>query len=432
VIGLESQAGNHRLTPLSEYGSVTQCPHCKTSFHVGPIQLEAANGHVRCGGCLKVFDAHEHFLVEQKPLFGGIIEGPLESNPLESEEELEIIPEKLNSESESEQAPSQPEQELEQIEQEEMEAILLGYDEPQHDSDEQEANDGIDAFAEAFEESPEKNKAEVQDQTSEPAFQNLVEADEFFGPEPSQDPIENTDGEINEDKEIESMLDQAFDELEEDLAGTDEDGTDTEDDWQPMVPERTGAAAAEPVLSQQANINEDEELAEQLFVGASKRRAYKKISVPWVIGTTFLFVILFVQTLYWQPSTLRHINFYNQVSLNYCALLPCRELVLQDLSQLYVTGLVRPSTQYNNALSVQVELRNRADLAQRFPHIELAFTDLRGQKISLRRFSPEEYLRAETAGRTELGPFQRIQIEMELYDPGASAISYEFNLLYIN
>ena len=54
---------------MSDYGSVTQCPKCGTSFHVGPAQLEAAKGRVRCGGCLNVFVAKEHFIVEQKPLF---------------------------------------------------------------------------------------------------------------------------------------------------------------------------------------------------------------------------------------------------------------------------------------------------------------------------------------------------------------------------
>jgi predicted Zn finger-like uncharacterized protein len=33
------------------------CPHCETRFHVLPQQLEQADGRVRCGMCLQVFDA---------------------------------------------------------------------------------------------------------------------------------------------------------------------------------------------------------------------------------------------------------------------------------------------------------------------------------------------------------------------------------------
>lgn len=467
---------------MNEYGSVTQCPHCKTSFHVGPIQLEAANGHVRCGGCLKVFDANEHFLIEQKPLFGGsakelqkdeerqqdaepssdeepwsdedfpseeepqrieepepieesqsIEEPQFEENPEadeepETDEDFSIIPERLNSENDShfldddevnhetsneiaaEIVEEDSDLNLDPIEQEEMEAIYRGYDDSE---DSQEAEENIVDPQYGVEE----NDIDIVFQNTEP-------------------PTEETEYEDSEHEEIDSVLDEAYDEIEEDLSrSTDDDSSDIEDDWQPLIAERTGANAEEPALSKFGGIDEekdeDEELAEQLFVDSEGRRTHKKMSLPWFIGVTVLFVALFAQILYWQPNTLRQSSLYNQISLNYCAVLPCRELILRDLSQLYVTGLVRPSEEYNNALSVQVEIRNRAEQAQRFPHIELAFTDLRGQKISLRRFSPNEYLRAETAGRTVLDPFQRIQIEMELYDPGASAISYEFNLLYL-
>ncbi|UUC49727.1 DUF3426 domain-containing protein [Pseudomonas citronellolis] len=41
---------------------ITQCPHCLTSFRVNQAQLGAANGAVRCGACLKVFNAPQHML----------------------------------------------------------------------------------------------------------------------------------------------------------------------------------------------------------------------------------------------------------------------------------------------------------------------------------------------------------------------------------
>lgn len=38
----------------------TACPGCGTAFRVGPAQLEAADGLVRCSACDAVFDAREH------------------------------------------------------------------------------------------------------------------------------------------------------------------------------------------------------------------------------------------------------------------------------------------------------------------------------------------------------------------------------------
>lgn len=39
---------------------ITRCPTCETAFRVTPEQLEAANGMVRCGNCIGVFNAPEH------------------------------------------------------------------------------------------------------------------------------------------------------------------------------------------------------------------------------------------------------------------------------------------------------------------------------------------------------------------------------------
>ena len=43
----------------------TCCPHCQTAFRVTPEQLSARDGKVRCGACHKVFNAREHLLDEE-------------------------------------------------------------------------------------------------------------------------------------------------------------------------------------------------------------------------------------------------------------------------------------------------------------------------------------------------------------------------------
>ena len=46
---------------------VTRCPHCQTSFRVRDEHLSVAKGMVRCGSCLQVFKAAEHFVDEDTP-----------------------------------------------------------------------------------------------------------------------------------------------------------------------------------------------------------------------------------------------------------------------------------------------------------------------------------------------------------------------------
>ncbi len=46
---------------------ITQCPRCGTSFRVTDALLAVAAGAVRCGSCLHIFNAREHWLDESKP-----------------------------------------------------------------------------------------------------------------------------------------------------------------------------------------------------------------------------------------------------------------------------------------------------------------------------------------------------------------------------
>ncbi len=46
---------------------ITQCPKCDTTFRITPSQLKIAKGAVRCGACLHVFRASDHFQKEAQP-----------------------------------------------------------------------------------------------------------------------------------------------------------------------------------------------------------------------------------------------------------------------------------------------------------------------------------------------------------------------------
>ena len=42
--------------------AITRCPECKTSFRVTEDQLLIADGSVRCGACLHLFQAEDYFV----------------------------------------------------------------------------------------------------------------------------------------------------------------------------------------------------------------------------------------------------------------------------------------------------------------------------------------------------------------------------------
>lgn len=257
---------------MSEFTSVTRCPYCKTSFHLGPLQLQAAGGKVRCGACLNIFDAKSHFLVEQKYLF----DSPL---PLPS--------------------------------------------------------------------------------TSQ------VEAEDL-------------------EPEIEELLEQE---------------TEEEDEIYPVM------------------------------TAANTRAPTSRLWGPLALVAV---LTLPIQLFWWQPTALLEQRWYQDFLRQSCATLPCEMTSFQDIEYVSLTGLIQPSNTHKQVLTALLELRNQAPLPQPFPALSLRFMNLRGDPVSSRIFEPSEYLQAEASGRRFMDPNSRTQIELEIYDPGGDAISYEFEPLYLS
>lgn len=67
----------------------TRCPHCSTFFSVSSTQLSAAQGRVRCGSCMSIFNGLEHLIDEPPAPVDDDDELPLDSRPEASDKELE-------------------------------------------------------------------------------------------------------------------------------------------------------------------------------------------------------------------------------------------------------------------------------------------------------------------------------------------------------
>ena len=72
---------------------------------------------------------------------------------------------------------------------------------------------------------------------------------------------------------------------------------------------------------------------------------------------------------------------------------------------------------------------NQAAFAQRFPVLQISFTNLVGDVIMARRFSPAEYLNTGSENIDDMQPGLPIQITLEVVDPGPTATAYEFSFI---
>lgn len=351
---------------------------------MGRMQLEAAGGRVRCGGCLKVFDARDHFLVEQKSLF----DQPLEANT------GQLVPAQSDRE-DTEPADTGPNQPDSKNLSEHPASQLRGNETAEGDESQLVADMVLEGEPFFFGE-----------QSSETKTSETISADLKETPQQSAPP---------------TIQPQDADELNEYLQPDEEE----EDDWEPvLLPEDD-----EDWLTEEPANSEDQD-TEQLFVAAAQRRSISRATLAWS-GVCFLLLLLgFFQTVWLQPDWVRQQPGFARAIDQICPLLNCPVTPLQDLQQIDINGLVLPSQQYRQSLLVQAEIRNRATLPQHFPAVQLDFLDLRGQVIASRRFQPREYLRSEASGRNRFEPGQRIQVQLEIYDPGEAAISYRFALAH--
>lgn len=105
-----------------------------------------------------------------------------------------------------------------------------------------------------------------------------------------------------------------------------------------------------------------------------------------------------------------------------CTLPPWRE----PSAFVVLSREIQPHPTHPQALLVTASFRNDARWAQGWPLLELALTDLDGQRIGQRRFVPREYLGGPPS--TEgVEPGQSATVALEILDPGNRAVAFEFD-----
>ncbi len=108
-----------------------------------------------------------------------------------------------------------------------------------------------------------------------------------------------------------------------------------------------------------------------------------------------------------------------------CQLRTCPDRNAIDLSTLVTEELVvRSHPERQDALQVDFIFRNDNTREQRFPLVELNFTNIDGDVIANRIFATTEYLPPEMQLFTHMPAHSSIQVSLELVDPGAEATGY--------
>lgn len=457
---------------------VTQCPHCQTRFRVTAAQLGMAHGAVRCGACLKVFNAAEQLGLPVQPFDAPPADGdaglaqlaagtqaaglaalnrsgepaerpraapplpPVETAPArpqpEPEPEPDDLPRAADNPPATPQAPGPAR----------AEQTLWIHDDLDLDSldlDEELAKLEPDSFELSQElrhrQPPQMPSISVLDEPREPHDESWAEA-LLLDQSPRADIAVAEEAAPGQRRTAEPTLTldamddlDAFDSLDEALADPEDDAREAAH-LRSLSAQRDGAPARhteagarqEPQWRDEPRLR-DESLRhlqdEPLQLDWQPPRPQWGRRLLWAVLLLLALAALAGQYLYFNFDALARQERWRPWLEQLCQPLGCALPARVDVGQIKSSNLVvRSHPRHPGALSVDAILYNRADFAQPFPLLELRFEDLNGRALASRRFKPAEYLAGELAGSLEMPPQTPIHIALEILDPGAQAVNY--------
>lgn len=373
---------------------LTQCPHCKASFKVTEEQLNAANGRVRCGACLNIFDAIAYQISAQAP----------SSSPKQAHQK-DIMDDELD----------------------------LNFDEQVDNEIISRDKQSIDDDDQFFADDPEEDKQEkgysgstFGDELST-SFLELDKSnkDHFKTQFIDEDELDKPDSGIVDESWTESILDD-LDEPDNNRIEPGFSLDDANDEIEANQPPQENNIITEPEFPKL----EQKELNALTFQYDQDDEPKKR----WIIGSLlFIFNLALLLLLIAQASWFHYEKLakYPQVASIYekiCAQLDCTLPELSDISKIENRNLVvrsHPTT--FKALIIETIITNHASFEQAFPQISLSFSDINNQIIAQRLFTPSEYLNKETLAWTGMPSDLPIQITLEIIDPGSEAVNYKIN-----
>lgn len=389
---------------------VTKCPHCNATFKVSDEQLAIANGRVRCGACMNIFDALAYTISNEASS-----SEPSATNEQPTNDELKQ--ETFLTEQGTAVSNNQPD------DLNDLDADGLIADNPDEDKKESGYSESMlsDEFSSSF--------LGLDGQEQDPYATDLQKVET------------HTDDSAEDESWAESILE---DDPEPAIASTNLSSGNS-----PQSPNLE--TTPEPSIQSEPPLRADtrEELDESDFLTTSDevspsetpeknfeslRFEYKQdkpakrwiMSFLLVVFNSTLLIVLLAQIAWFNYEKLAK---YPQAALAFekaCELLDCTIPELADLSLIKSQNLVvRSHPTRASALIIDTVIVNEADFDQDFPDISLYFSDINGQVVAQRLISPQEYLSTDLLSWKKIPSQEQIHITLEIIDPGKEAVNYK-------
>jgi predicted Zn finger-like uncharacterized protein len=153
-------------------------------------------------------------------------------------------------------------------------------------------------------------------------------------------------------------------------------------------------------------------------------------NILWSIGILLLITSLFAEYIWFNRHQLSQIPQLQVWIEKLCQQVNCNNILVRDASKIeLITRNIYSHPNENNALMINITMKNNADFAQPYPIMQIDFSDIRGGTVAARRFLPTEYLQITSKQLRLLQPDASTSFTMEVQDPGKQAKTYEFIFL---
>ncbi len=403
---------------------LTHCPHCHATFKVHDQQLNVAQGKVRCGSCLKVFNALEHLVDNQDYI-------PVAREQYKPEEEISLAITK----------PTPKAHETSRSNDTEDENELLFQDDPNEDNEE-ESYSGKGSFTGELDTTfinidPNENKPSHK-------FSDAIDDDttESFGANDESWALKMLEDDDDDESKITSKPEShGASKSQQRTADTSSDDIDFSDEFidldnshTPSTPPRTNTPPhfsanedADPVTGEEAPSPFDE-----LYSASSSSQHYEQGergflgTLIWSLVNASLLIVMMGQLAWFHYDKLIQYKPAKTAFTKVCALLKCELPELIDTNLIKSRNLiVRSHPTLPKALIIDAIITNQASFNQPFPDMALYFSNLNNEIVAQRLFKPNEYLAGDVASWKTFPSNTPIHISLEIYDPGANAVNYK-------
>lgn len=462
---------------------ITRCPHCQTTFRIRLEQLATAKGAVRCGSCLQVFKAADHFVSEKpkatqakpaaqaksaaKPASAKTAAPKTRTPQNKTTVSTQATTSKITPPTKTQTIPK-PEKKTEDISFDDIPDQIaddpledFGIRQPERDSSETFDNGlQLDDSVFSMQDNAKPSRYSLNDQSGDFDFEDDFSSDSFGSSSSSNSSDESwASGLIDDENDTPTAKNNADDESWADaLLDTDDDLIEDidmsftkanvakeEDDFLPSL--------EDDAIDDQFHLGGDDELEqktveieltiadsvndlldEPLNFDAKNKQATAKAQGSnfvwlWFTGAIIMMLVMVIQVSYFKfDSWSRHPDYRSSYALA-CQVIGCKLPAIQDINKMNTQHfMVRLHPEIEQALYIDTLLVNSAPYRQPFPDLNLVFTGLENQIIASRTFKPKEYLAGELAGATEMPLNVPIHIAFEIINPGAEAVSYRIEL----